>query len=281
MAANRVKFGLKNVHYAIVTETLNPGDGTITSTYGAVKAWPGAVNLTIDAAGSDDTNFDADDGVYYVIQGSNNGYTASFESALIPEDVEINILGHEEDDNGVIVENKDDVRKFIALMYEVNGDAAARRYLFYRCMLSRNSINASTKTSDGGNTPQTDTINITMSPRPDDGLVKTKTGASVDSTVYNNWFNVVYIPSGVADKITLSQSTITIGDTDTAVIEILANRDSLYENMTATVTEGAAVDADLSFDNKNVIITALAAGTAVVTVASGDASATITITVED
>lgn len=280
MAANRVKFGLKNVHYAIVTETLNPGDGTITSTYGAVKAWPGAVNLTIDAAGSDDTNFDADDGIYYVIAGRNNGYTGTFESAIIPEDVEVDVLGHALDDNGVIVENKDDIRKYIAFMFEVNGDAEARRYLFYRCMLNRNSVNASTITSDGA-TPQTDTVNITIAPRPDDGLVKTKTGASVDSTVYNNWFNGVYIPSGVADKITLSQSTITIGDTDTAVIEILANRDSLYENMTATVTEGAAVDADLSFDNKNVIITALAAGTAVVTVASGDASATITITVED
>ena len=280
MAANRVKFGLKNVHYAIVTETLDPDDGTITSTYGAVKAWPGAVNLTIDAAGSDDTNFDADDGIYYVIQGRNNGYTGTFESALIPEDVETNVLGHALDDNGVIVENKDDTRAYIAFMFEVNGDAEARRYLFYRCMLNRNSVNASTITSDGA-TPQTDTINITIAPRPDDGLVKTKTGASIDSTVYNNWFNSVYIPSVVADRIILSQSTITIGDTDTAVIEILANRDSLYENMTATVTEGAAVDADLSFDNKNVIIMALAAGTAVVTVASGDASATITITVED
>lgn len=280
MAANRVKFGLKNVHYAIVTETLDPDDGTITSTYGAVKAWPGAVNLTIDAAGSDDTNFDADDGIYYVIQGRNNGYTGTFESALIPEDVETNVLGHALDDNGVIVENKDDTRAYIAFMFEVNGDAEARRYLFYRCMLNRNSVNASTITSDGA-TPQTDTINITIAPRPDDGLVKTKTGASIDSTVYNNWFNSVYIPSVVADRIILSQSTITIGDTDTAVIEILANRDSLYENMTATVTEGAAVDADLSFDNKNVIIMALAAGTAVVTIASGDASATITITVED
>lgn len=280
MAANRVKFGLKNVHYAIVTETLNPGDGTITSTYGVVKAWPGAVNLTIDAAGSDDTNFDADDGIYFVIAGRNNGYTGTFESAIIPEDVEIDVLGHALDDNGVIVENKDDIRKYIAFMFEVNGDAEARRYLFYRCMLNRNSVNASTITSDGA-TPQTDTVNITIAPRPDDGLVKTKTGASVDSTIYNNWFNGVYIPSGVADKITLSQSAITIGDTDTAVIEIFANRDSLYENMTATVTEGAAVDVDLSFDNKNVIITALAAGTAVVTVESGDASATITITVED
>ena len=281
MAANRVKFGLKNVHYAIVTETLDPDSGIITSTYGAIKSWPGAVNLTIDAAGSDDTNFDADDGIYYVIQGSNNGYTGSFESALVPEDVEINVLGHEEDDNGVIVENKDDIRQYIALMFEVNGDAAARRYMFYRCMLNRNSINASTKTSDGGNTPQTDTVNITISPRPDDGLIKTKTGASVDSTVYNNWFNSVYIPSGVAGRILLSQNALTIGDTDTAVIEILANRDDLYENMTATVTEGAAVDADLSFDNKNVIITALAAGTAVVTVESGDVSATLTVTVED
>lgn len=193
MAANRVKFGLKNVHYAIVTETLDPDDGTITSTYGEVKAWPGAVNLTIDAAGSDDTNFDADDGIYYVVQGRNNGYTGTFESALIPEDVETDVLGHAADDNGVIVENKDDKRAYIAFMFEVNGDADARRYLFYRCMLNRNSINASTITSDGA-TPQTDTVNITIAPRPDDGLIKTKTGASVDSTVYNGWFNDVYVP---------------------------------------------------------------------------------------
>lgn len=277
--SNKVKFGLKNCHYFKITETTDPDTGVTTTSYGASKAWPGAVSLTVDPAGSDDANFNADDGVYYVIQGANAGYTGSFESALIPEDVEINLLGRSEDDNGVIVETKDDVKSFFAFTFEVDGDKAARRFIYYRMMLSRPGQSATTK-GDDGNQPQTDTINFTATPRPDDGLIKSKTGSNTSDATYNGWNSSVYIPSNIADKITLSVSELTIGDTDTAVVEILANRDSLYENMTATVTEGASVDVDLSFDNKNVIITALASGDSTITVESGDVSATISVTVE-
>ena len=51
---NKVKFGLKNCHYAKLTET----GGVIT--YGTPVAIKGAVNLSLDATG-DETNFFADD----------------------------------------------------------------------------------------------------------------------------------------------------------------------------------------------------------------------------
>lgn len=190
--ANKVKFGLKNVHYALCYETA--GTSGTTTTYGTMTEWPGAVNLSLDPAGSDDSNFDADDGVYYVIQGTNSGYTGSFESALIPEDVQKDVFGRTLDTNGVLVENKDDVRKYIALAFEIDGDVKANKYLLYRCMLARPSQAASTKTSDGGNEPQTDTVNITVSPRPDDGKIKAWTSSTTSSGTYTNWFSAVYNP---------------------------------------------------------------------------------------
>lgn len=189
--ANKVKFGLKNVHYALVTETV--GTSGTTTTYGTPKSWPGAVNLSLDPAGTDDENFDADDVAYYVVQGENQGYTGTFESALVPDDVETEVLGKHTDDDGVIYEKKDDVRKFIALLFEIDGDEKARRYALYKVLLSRNALTAATKVTNGSNMPQTDTANFTATPRPDDGLVMSKTGTA-STTSYEGWFNAVYVP---------------------------------------------------------------------------------------
>lgn len=57
--ANKVKFGLKNVHYAMLTEE---GEEV---TYGTPVRIPGAVNLSMDAQG-DTSTFYADDMAYYV-----------------------------------------------------------------------------------------------------------------------------------------------------------------------------------------------------------------------
>lgn len=60
--ANKVKFGLKNVHYAMLTEA---DGGEVT--YGTPVAILGAVNLSMDAQG-DTSTFYADDMAYSAIK---------------------------------------------------------------------------------------------------------------------------------------------------------------------------------------------------------------------
>ena len=52
---NKVKFGLKNVHYAPITASV---DGE--PTFGVPKRLPGAVSLTLDVQG-EEVEFEADD----------------------------------------------------------------------------------------------------------------------------------------------------------------------------------------------------------------------------
>lgn len=186
--AKKVKFGLRNCHYAVVTETTDAQTGEVTSTYGTVKAWPGAVNLTLDASG-EDTPFYADDSVYATIS-ANSGYTGSLESALIPEDIYTSVFGQTKKSNGLVVEKSSDTKEYIALLTEFQMDDSARRYCFYRCMLTRPSVTGAT--TEAAASPQTETVNITITPRPDDGVVRTF--ADKDASVYDSFFTSVPTP---------------------------------------------------------------------------------------
>ena len=83
---NKVKFGLKNCHYA--KATLDPDTNAVT--FGTPVAIPGAVNLSLDPEG-DTEPFYADDMVYYTTV-ANNGYSGDLEIALIPESFRKDIL---------------------------------------------------------------------------------------------------------------------------------------------------------------------------------------------
>ena len=186
---NKVKYNLKNVHAAKLTETVT--NGVSTFTYGTPKAIPGAVSISLDAEG-ESSPFYAD-GIVYFRSVTNNGYSGDLEIALIPEWFRTEILQEELDSKGVLIEKSDhrENTKF-ALLFEFDGDTNAIRHVLYNCTSSRPSIDSETK--EDTIEPGTEKLSITADPRAD-GLVKAKTGDTTDSATYDNWYKAVYIPT--------------------------------------------------------------------------------------
>lgn len=188
---NKVKFNLKNVHAAKLTEAVS--DGETTYTYETPKAVPGAVSLSLDAEG-DSSPFYAD-GIVYFRSVSNNGYSGDLELALIPEWFREDILGEELDSKNVLVEKigsgTQTATKF-ALLFEFDGDVNAIRHVLYNCTVSRPGIESETK--EDKIEPGTEKLSITADPRAD-GLVKARTGDSTDATTYAGWYSAVYEPA--------------------------------------------------------------------------------------
>lgn len=198
MANNKVKFNLHNVHYANLT--INSDN---TYTFGNPKPWRGAVSLSLDANGEPE-NFYADGIAYYVLN-NNMGYEGDFECALIPEDFRKDNLGESADDNDVLTESTENELGHFALIFEFDGDQKHIRHVMYNCTASRPTIGS--KTNEEKREVQTEKVKIKANPLPD-GLIKSKTGDSTDTTTYNNWFETVYVPNMTAEDATLSALTI-------------------------------------------------------------------------
>ena len=93
---NKVKYNLKNAHYAM----LSIGENGAVS-YGTPTAMPGSVSISLDANGEPE-NFYADGEAYYVIN-NNMGYNGDLELAMIPESFRTDALKEELDDKGVLI----------------------------------------------------------------------------------------------------------------------------------------------------------------------------------
>lgn len=190
--SNKVQFGLKKVHYAVLTES-----ATAAPSWGTPKAVPGAVNLQLDA-NSAQMDFYADDTIYYS-ESANNGYSGSIEFARIPDDMLVDIFGATLDGTSkVIFEDSNAKVKPFALLAEIDGDETQTQYVWYRCIASRPNINGATK-DENGNTPQTQTIEVKMIPVIDNsstgalnGRVMAKTTAETTSSVKTGWFSNVF-----------------------------------------------------------------------------------------
>ncbi len=235
---NKVKYNLKNVHWAKLTLS-----SLGTPTFGTVHPIPGAVSLTLDAQG-DVSKFYADGIVYY--QGSsNNGYAGDLEIALLPEDFRTEILKEVKDNSGVLAEYASAEPEEFALLYEFDGDVKSRRHVMYRCKATRPSVSG--KTTEESITPQTDSLHIEAVGLPSgDNLVKASTGDDTATNVYNNWFNSVYQPSGSGSSVKITgndtvakNSTTTLTATTTpagGTVNWSTNNSSV-----ATVTSGGVV----------------------------------------
>lgn len=185
MDKNKVLFGLRNVHVAFKGEL---------GAYDKPKPMPGAVNLALSSEGDTET-FYADDIPYFTFS-SNNGYTGDLEMAIIPDWFKIEALGWVKDESGMILEIADGAQKEFALLFEVQGDKAKKRYVYYNC-------NSGKPTEEHGTiedtrTPQTQTATITIIPTELEGksIVKGSLEMSPETaTKFNAFYENVLMPS--------------------------------------------------------------------------------------
>ena len=182
---NKVKYNLKNAHYAVITVG---EDGAVK--YGTPVPMPGSVSLSLDANGEPE-NFYADGGVYYVIN-NNQGYDGDLELAMIPESFRTDILKEELDEKGVLIENSEVELGTFALLFEFDGDQKHIRHVMYNCSASRPGIEG--KTNEDKKEVQTEKLTINAVPLPN-GMVKAKTGNTTDATTYADWYKAVYMPT--------------------------------------------------------------------------------------
>lgn len=189
--ANKVQFGLKNVHYAILTET-----DSASPTYGTPQKLAGAVSIELSPEGNE-TAFYADNMEYFQTS-ADNGYTGSLEMALITDDAKKDIWGFGYDTaNKIVFEDANATPKYFALLFQIEGDKTESLYAFYKCRASRPNV-ASQTTNENGAEPQTQSVDLTAVPLIDptggvlNGKVYAKTDETTEATVKNAWFTSVF-----------------------------------------------------------------------------------------
>lgn len=154
MADNKVRYGFKNVYYSVIDKS---GE---TFTFSIPKKWPGAKSITLDVSG-DSSIFYADDIAFFTTSNM-SGYTGTLEMSYITDDIKKEIYGYLETKDGLLVEVLNAQPKDVALLFECQGDAKAKRHCFYQCSLARPSFEAETKGESID--PKTVSIGITITP---------------------------------------------------------------------------------------------------------------------
>lgn len=189
--ANKVKFGLSNVHYALLHTDDEGG-----LFFDTPKRIPGAVNLNLSPQGETNT-FYADDVAYYVAV-ANGGYQGDLELALIPDSFAQEVLGETLDETDqVLLESSAVETKPFALLFEFKGDQHAVRHVLYNCTAARPNVTGSTTTNT--KEPQTSSLTLTAAPLADGG-VKAKTTANTPNAVYDAWYTNVWKPNTAAEE---------------------------------------------------------------------------------
>lgn len=185
MAQNKVVFGLKNVHYAIITGTT---ESTGRPTYSTPKAVRGAVNLSLSPDG--DTNDFYADNIKYYTTVTNQGYSGDLEIARIPDEMLVEVFGFTKGSTSkVLTEDSSVEPKEFALLFQIDGDDDDELHVLYRCTATRPEINGATATES--KEPQTATISLTVAATAD-GLVRARTTSETPSSTKSGWFTSVY-----------------------------------------------------------------------------------------
>ena len=192
--ANKIKYGLKNVYYAVATIASDNS-----ATYSSPVSLPGGVNLSLAPQG--DTNKFYADNIAYYVSVANNGYEGDLEVARLSDAFKKDILNYKLDNKNALLEDANAEPVHFALLFQFEGDQKATRHVMYNCVATRADSAGSTKSESIE--PQTESITInassiyvsTLGTGMD--IVKAESATSTDSTTYNSWFSSVYIPASL------------------------------------------------------------------------------------
>lgn len=192
MAENKVRFGLKNVYYAILTD----GTDSTNNTWATPVAVKGAVNLTLDSNSSDGT-FYADNISYYKTF-ANNGYTGTLEMARINDSMLKDVWGMTLDNTSKVLYEATGVNpKAFALMFQIEGDENAELNVLYR-VVPTSKPTAGSQTVEETAEPVTQSFDfealpLVNGPSYQKGLIKGRTTDTTTTAVRSAWFNGVTI----------------------------------------------------------------------------------------
>ena len=151
--ANKVLFGFSDLYIGTY----------MVDQYGAVAMGTpyhqaGAVGFSPEAS-DDENNFRADNTNYYTSYGT-GGRSGDLEVAMFDDKVKTDFLGYVELDDGGLAEIKNAQKPNIYLMFEIQGDEAARRTIFYNGTMGN--ISRSYNTTDEAIEPVTETIPVSF-----------------------------------------------------------------------------------------------------------------------
>ena len=182
--ANKVRFGLSNLY--VCTYTVGAG-GTVT--LGTPYHQAGAVNLNLSAeSGSND--FFADNTKYWSGY-SDNGYTGTLETALFDDEFKTQFLGYRQTATGGLAQIKGATKPTVALIFQFEGDEAARRVILYNVSLG--AITEEYATTEDKTEPQTESLDFTATGDNATGIVKAVYDS--ESQSYATMFTAPPIPA--------------------------------------------------------------------------------------
>lgn len=188
MAENKVRFGLKNVYYAVLTE------GS-TNSFATPVAVPGAVSMTLDSNVSDGT-FYADNISYYKTF-ANNGYTGTLELARIPDAMLKDIFGMTVGTDKILYEASGVNPKPFAMMFQIEGDQQEELNVLYR-VVPTSKPSAGSQTVEETVEPVTQSFDFEALPlvtgvTAQQGLIKGRTMTDTTTAIRSAWFTTVQI----------------------------------------------------------------------------------------
>ena len=91
----------------------------------------------------------------------------------------------------MLVEKSDAEVAEFALFFEFEGDKKKIRHIFYRCSVARPATESAT--TEDTKEVKTETLKLSATAL-DNNLVKSKSCEKTDATVYNSWYDSVYMP---------------------------------------------------------------------------------------